>query len=210
MLLEGESSNIYKTTSGNCNLQTLLYCGILELPLPLPPLCLFLSFKCCTFFGSACPYWSALLPALGYTSCCQMSNQIGRLSQIRCKIRKKETKREVDGGIGGIAIICHNKSQPSKVAIAWRNIPLQSKKMNQNASMLLRSGFSPNWKKLLYNKNLFWSYWIFPFLNQFTCLLNSNEASMCLHLKVSSFFDSPREIVKIKFKFCSPRKKSIK
>ena len=36
-------------------------------------------------------------------------------------MRKRETKRGVEGGGG--ATICHNKLQPSKVANAWPNVP---------------------------------------------------------------------------------------
>ena len=50
------------------------------------------------------PIWLALLPPLGYASCRQTSKKTGMLNQIRCKIRKRETKRG-----GGGAIICYKK-----------------------------------------------------------------------------------------------------
>ena len=51
-------------------------------------------------------YWLALLPSLGCASCCQKSNQTGKLNQIRCKIKKERQKRGLGGGEG--ATMCHN------------------------------------------------------------------------------------------------------
>ena len=54
-------------------------------------------------------YWLALLPALACASCHQTSNQTSMLNQIRCKKRKRETKR---GGEGELQCATINYSPP--------------------------------------------------------------------------------------------------
>ena len=72
MLVKRESSNILNFTSGSCNSQP-------------PPL---LNLPMLNF---------SLLPALGCATCCQTSNQTGKLNQIGCKIKKERQKKAWKG-----------------------------------------------------------------------------------------------------------------
>ena len=82
-------------------------------------------------FPQTNPFFKKCL--LGCASCCQTSNQRGKLNQIGCKIKKERHKEQGMGG-GGVTM-CHNILLPSKVPKEWRNIPI-SAVYAQNIMML--------------------------------------------------------------------------